>query len=202
MRLRNDKNAQYILDSYEYTAKTFPIVLKNTDVVEIGAGKGEMITQLAKLNPQTTYYAFEKYPTVAAKIVKKAKELQLNNLIIVCKDAKDLSELFTGQCDTLWLTFSDPWPKVRHEKRRLTYKTFLNQYKDILTNQGLLKFKSDNDKLFEYSLESLQNNNWIIINQTNDLHNSEFNQNNIPTGYEIKWSSLGKNINYLEAKHK
>ncbi|TNK93325.1 tRNA (guanosine(46)-N7)-methyltransferase TrmB, partial [Mycoplasmopsis pullorum] len=102
--------------------------------------------------------------------------------------------------DTIWLTFSDPWPKARHEKRRLTYKTFLNSYAKILSKDGVLKFKTDNDKLFEYSIESLEENKWNITFLTIDLHNNEKNSDNIMTGYEIKWSSIGKNINYLEAK--
>ncbi|QDF64907.1 tRNA (guanosine(46)-N7)-methyltransferase TrmB [Mycoplasma nasistruthionis] len=200
MRLRHDKNAQDNLNASQYYINQFPIKLNNTDVLEIGAGKGEMISQLALLNPDRRFIAFEKYPTVANKILTKIKQLNLTNLFIVTKDATNLVELFEGQTDTIWLTFSDPWPKNSHEKRRLTYKTFLDQYKQILTPNGLLKFKTDNDKLFEFSVESFNINNWNILNLTRDLHNSEFNQGNIQTGYEQKWSSLGKNINYLEAK--
>ncbi|QCZ36610.1 tRNA (guanosine(46)-N7)-methyltransferase TrmB [Mycoplasma nasistruthionis] len=200
MRLRHDKNAQDNLNASQYYINQFPIKLNNTDVLEIGAGKGEMISQLALLNPDRRFIAFEKYPTVANKILTKIKQLNLTNLFIVTKDATNLVELFEGQTDTIWLTFSDPWPKNAHEKRRLTYKTFLDQYKQILTPNGLLKFKTDNDKLFEFSVESFNINNWNILNLTRDLHNSEFNQGNIQTGYEQKWSSLGKNINYLEAK--
>ncbi|APJ38386.1 tRNA (guanosine(46)-N7)-methyltransferase TrmB [Mycoplasmopsis pullorum] len=200
MRLRNDKNAKKTLEDYEYTIKNFPFTLKNDDTLEIGAGKGEMITEMAHLNPDKRFIAFEKFATVAAKIVKKAKNLNLKNLFVVCQDAQSIDELFVGECDTIWLTFSDPWPKARHEKRRLTYKTFLNSYAKILSNNGVLKFKTDNDKLFEYSIESLKENKWNITFLTIDLHNNEKNSNNIMTGYEIKWSSIGKNINYLEAK--
>ncbi|MFV8481063.1 tRNA (guanosine(46)-N7)-methyltransferase TrmB [Mycoplasma sp. SK341A] len=200
MRLRFDKNAESNLNASEYLIKEFPVQLNPGDVLEIGAGKGEMITKLASLNPNTRYIAFEKYPTVANKILKKINEMGLKNLFIVTKDAANLNELFTGSIDTIWLTFSDPWPKNAHEKRRLTYKTFLEQYKALLSPQGCLYFKTDNDKLFDYSLESLALNNWTVVDYTRDLHASTYNATNVPTGYEEKWSAKGKNINFLIAK--
>ncbi|MEA4134258.1 MULTISPECIES: tRNA (guanosine(46)-N7)-methyltransferase TrmB [unclassified Mycoplasma] len=200
MRLRYDKNAEANLANSDFLIKEFPVNLKENDVLEIGAGKGEMIAQLALQNSNITYYAFEKYPTVANKILKKINELNLKNLFIITKDASNLTELFTGKIDTIWLTFSDPWPKKAHEKRRLTYKTFLDQYKQLLSEKGCLYFKTDNDKLFEFSIESLNENNWNIIDMTTDLHSSKYNETNVQTGYEQKWSSLGKNINFLIAK--
>ncbi|MHA3826080.1 tRNA (guanosine(46)-N7)-methyltransferase TrmB [Mycoplasma sp. Z463D] len=200
MRLRFDKNAEGNLNASEYLIKEFPMKLNAGDVLEIGAGKGEMIAKLAKANPNTRYIAFEKYPTVANKILKKINEMGLKNLFIVTKDAANLNELFTGNIDTIWLTFSDPWPKNAHEKRRLTYKTFLDQYKELLSKDGVLLFKTDNDKLFEYSLESLVANNWKVLDFTRDLHASKYNANNVQTGYEEKWSAKGKNINFLIAK--
>ncbi|WP_324673238.1 tRNA (guanosine(46)-N7)-methyltransferase TrmB [Mycoplasma sp. 888] len=200
MRLRYDKNAEANLTNSDFLIKEFPVNLKENDVLEIGAGKGEMIAQLALQNPNITYYAFEKYPTVANKILKKINELNFKNLFIIAKDASNLTELFTGKIDTIWLTFSDPWPKKAHEKRRLTYKTFLDQYKQLLSEKGCLYFKTDNDKLFQFSIESLNENNWNIIDMTTDLHSSKYNETNVQTGYEQKWSSLGKNINFLIAK--
>ncbi|WLP85302.1 tRNA (guanosine(46)-N7)-methyltransferase TrmB [Mycoplasma seminis] len=202
MRLRFDKNAEANLNASPYLIKEFPYHLEVNDVLEIGAGKGEMIAQLAALNPQIKYIAFEKYPTVANKILKKINEMNLNNLFIVTKDAANLNEIFSGNIDTIWLTFSDPWPKNAHEKRRLTYKTFLEQYAALLSPEGKLYFKTDNDKLFDYSLESLNLNNWEVIDFTRDLHASKYNANNIQTGYEQKWSAKGKNINFLIAKPK
>ncbi|VEU75504.1 tRNA (guanine-N(7)-)-methyltransferase [Mycoplasmopsis maculosa] len=202
MRLRNDNKAeQKLLDSgFLYEFKNKKIQLKNDDVLEIGMGKGEMIVELAYLNPNINFYGLEKYATVAAKCIKKAKEYDLKNFKIILEDASKIEEIFEGECNTIWLTFSDPWPKARHEKRRLTYKSFLKKYSLILSKNGLLKFKSDNDKLYEFSLESLLENNWIIIDNGTDLHNSFHNSSNIKTGYETKWSSLGKNINYIFAK--
>ncbi|QZE12638.1 tRNA (guanosine(46)-N7)-methyltransferase TrmB [Mycoplasma sp. Ms02] len=200
MRLRHDKNAIINLQNSEFFIQKFPIKLEANNIVEIGAGKGEMISELARQNPNITYYALEKYDTVANKILKKINALGLKNLYIISEDATKIPELFDGKINELWLTFSDPWPKRAHEKRRLTYKTFLDLYRQILHEDGVLRFKTDNDKLFEYSVESFEQNNWEIINITRDLHNSKFNDGNVPTGYEMKWSSLGKNINYLEAK--
>ncbi|MGZ9800106.1 tRNA (guanosine(46)-N7)-methyltransferase TrmB [Mycoplasma sp. AC1221] len=202
MRLRFDKNAQGKLNESIYYLKEFPIQLNHTDVIEIGAGKGEMITALAKQNPDIKYYALEKYATVAVKILKKIEELNLTNLFIITADANKINEIFKGTCNKIWLTFSDPWPKNAHFKRRLTYKTFLDAYKQLLGQRGKLWFKTDNDKLFEFSLDSLIQNNWKIIYQTDDLHKSEYNNQNIKTGYEIKWSQKGKNINFLIAKPK
>ncbi|UUM19801.1 MULTISPECIES: tRNA (guanosine(46)-N7)-methyltransferase TrmB [unclassified Mycoplasma] len=200
MRLRHNKNAAGELAQSRYFLNQFPIQLNDQSVLEIGAGKGEMITQMALNNPNKTFYALEKYPTVAHKILKKINQLELNNLFIITKDAVQIPELFNGKINELWLTFCDPWPKNAHEKRRLTYKNFLALYETILSRNGKLKFKTDNDKLFEYSVESFKQNNWEILGLTNNLHQSKFNKDNYPTGYEIKWSSKGKNINYLEAR--
>ncbi|MBW0595022.1 tRNA (guanosine(46)-N7)-methyltransferase TrmB [Mycoplasmopsis anatis] len=200
MRIRNNPKATDILENCEFVIKNFPFTIKEDDVLEIGAGKGEMICKLAQLNPNIRYIAFEKFETIAAMIVKKINELELKNLYVICKDAATINELIKGQTNNIWLTFSDPWPKKRHAKRRLTNREFLKQYQELLTKNGLLKFKTDNDKLFEYSIEEFNDQKWDIINITNDLHNSEFNLNNIRTGYEQKFASIGKNINYLEAK--
>ncbi|UUD36199.1 tRNA (guanosine(46)-N7)-methyltransferase TrmB [Mycoplasmopsis citelli] len=200
MRLRHNKNASGELEKSPYFIKHFPIKLENENILEIGAGKGEMISQMALDNPHKTFFALEKYPTVAYKILKKINQLQLKNLFIITEDASKIPELFNGKINQLWLTFSDPWPKNAHEKRRLTYKNFLSLYEQILTKNGKLRFKTDNDKLFEYSITSLKENNWEILTFTNDLHSSKFAMDNYQTGYEMKWSSKGKNINYLEAR--
>ncbi|WP_029608972.1 tRNA (guanosine(46)-N7)-methyltransferase TrmB [Mycoplasma simbae] len=204
MRLRFDKNAeQRIKESkYYYDSNNYPITLDSNSIVEVGMGKGEMIVELARLNPDKNYYGLEKYATVAAKALKKAQEYELNNFKIVLADANNLNEIFKGSLNTLWLTFSDPWPKARHFRRRLTYKTFLDQYQSIMDSKSVLKFKSDNDLLYEFSLESFVQNNWEIIDFGQNLHTSIHAQNNVMTGYEKKWSQLGKNINFIIAKPK
>ncbi|VEU61039.1 tRNA (guanine-N(7)-)-methyltransferase [Mycoplasmopsis bovigenitalium] len=202
MRLRFDKTAEQKIKNSNYfiNETNYPIELNNKSIVELGMGKGEMIVELALKNQDIMFYGFEKYPTVAAKALAKAEEYNLKNFKIILDDASNLENIFIGTLNTLWLTFSDPWPKARHFKRRLTYKTFLEKYAKIMNENSILKLKTDNDKFFEFSLEQFNENNWNIIEFGQDLHNSKFALDNVMTGYEKKWSSLGKNINYLHAK--
>ncbi|CAM9130196.1 tRNA (guanosine(46)-N7)-methyltransferase TrmB [Mycoplasma marinum] len=202
MRLRNNPNAQNELDNSKYTIKKYPFNVDKNVVIELGMGKGEMITQLAKENKDKFFIGIEKFATVAHKAMKRAEKLELDNFLIIDKDIKDLPELINGEVDTIWLTFSDPWPKARHEKRRLTYKSFLDLYKEILTKDGVINLKSDNDKFFEYSLESMKEYGMDILAITRDFHSSEWIEGNVMTGYEKKWSESGKNINFLRAKFK
>ncbi len=200
MRLRNNPEAQGELDKSKYTTDQYPIKVNKDVIIELGMGKGEMITELAKNNPNKFFIGIEKYPTVAHKAMKKAEKLELENFLIIDKDIKDLHELIEGKVKYIWLTFSDPWPKVRHEKRRLTYKTFLDLYKVILDKDGVINLKTDNDKFFEYSLESMKEYGMNILVNTADFHNSDYSKGNIMTGYEKKWSNQGKNINFLQAE--
>ncbi|NQZ28816.1 MAG: tRNA (guanosine(46)-N7)-methyltransferase TrmB [Mycoplasmatales bacterium] len=202
MRLRNNPNAQVELDASKYTVKEYPFKVNKNVIIELGMGKGEMITELAAQNPDKYYVGIEKFATVAHKAMKRAEKLELENFSIIDKDIKDLPELIEGTVETIWLTFSDPWPKARHEKRRLTYKTFLDHYKNILSKDGVINMKTDNDKLFLYSLESMQEYGMEILAVTRDFHNSKWIEGNVMTGYEKKWSESGKNINFLRAKFK
>ncbi|CBH40976.1 tRNA (guanosine(46)-N7)-methyltransferase TrmB [Mycoplasmopsis agalactiae] len=202
MRLRYDKNAESKLEMSNYLIKQgdSKILLDDKTILEIGMGKGEMIVELAKAYPELNFIGLEKYPTVAAKCIKKANEYKLSNFKILIDDAFKVDEIFEGQCKVIWLTFSDPWPKARHQKRRLTHPLFLEKYKKILDKDGILKFKSDSDGLYEFSLLSLQNSHWRIIDHGIDLHNSKHNEENYQTGYERKWSAKGKKINYIFAQ--
>lgn len=202
MRLRHNPNAKNELNTSEYVAKKYPININKNTIIELGMGKGEMITQLAKQNPTKQYIGIEKYATVAHKALKKARELELKNFLIINEDIKNIPELIKGKINDLWLTFSDPWPKARHEKRRLTHKSFLDLYKSILSTDGVVNLKTDNDKFFEYSLESMKEYGMEIIVETRDFHKSKWVENNVMTGYEKKWSESGKNINFLRAKFK
>lgn len=158
-----------------------------------------MITQLALLHPKEKFIGIEKYATVAYKAAKKGLQMNLKNFKIICDDIKNLANLIEDKVNCIWLTFSDPWPKARHQKRRLTHPNFLKVYAKILKPDGTLKFKTDNDNLFAYSVEMLQNEKWNILTLTHDLHNHIAERNNIMTEYEKKWAALGKNINYLVA---
>ncbi|VEU78193.1 tRNA (guanosine(46)-N7)-methyltransferase TrmB [Mycoplasmopsis columbinasalis] len=202
MRLRFDKTAEERIKKSPYyiNPTVYPIDLDNHCVVEVGMGKGEMIVELARLHPELKFYGLEKYWTVAAKTLKKAQEYNLQNFFLVIDGAVNLSTIFSGKLNTLWLTFSDPWPKARHERRRLTHKNFLSLYQTLMSDDSLFKFKSDNEKLYHFSLESLQANGWKILANGTDLHNSAYAKDNIMTGYEQKWSALGTSIKYIFAR--
>ena len=202
MRLRNNPHAIEELKASKLLIEGYPHRIRHDTVIEIGMGKGEMITKLAKKNPKIKYIGIEKYATVAAKAAKRAKELEINNFKIICDDIAEMHDKLEGKVKTIWLTFSDPWPKARHEKRRLTHKKFLQIYWDMLSNDGIIRFKTDNDKLFEYSIESMKAFGFKLKNVTTNFHAHESCKDNVMTGYEHKWSSVGKNINYLEAHKK
>ncbi|WP_051599926.1 tRNA (guanosine(46)-N7)-methyltransferase TrmB [Mycoplasma elephantis] len=198
MRLRNIPNAKLILKESGYLIQNFPISLKPNDIIELGSGKGEMICNMAIINPNIMFYAVEKYHTVALSILKKINKLGLNNVKIICEDIENIDTLFMDKVQKIWITFSDPWPKKRHAKRRLTHLHFLEKYKKILLPQGKICFKTDNDFLYDYTLESIKEYNCNIIFFTKDLHNSSKAKDNIMTEYEKKWTLLNKNINYIE----
>ena len=172
--------------------------------IEVGSGKGRFITELAKQNPQNNYIAMEVQEGAIALVLKKQVELKLPNLQLLLANGADLSEYFAeDEVDGVYLNFSDPWPKTRHEKRRLTYKSFLKQYQYILKDDGYLQFKTDNQGLFEYSLISMNNYGMKFDEISLDLHNNEgLNLNNIETEYEEKFSKKGFRINYLKAQFK
>ena len=167
--------------------------------IEIGCGKGKFINELALQNPDTLYVAIEKIPSVLLLALEKAVTAKPDNLLFLSYDAALLGEVFdTDEIDRIYLNFSDPWPKDRHAKRRLTHKNFLDLYEKILAPEGEVHFKTDNRSLFDFSLESFEENGWELKDVTFDLHNSGF-EGNIMTEYEEKFSSLGNPIFRLVA---
>lgn len=169
--------------------------------VEIGMGKGSFITGMAAANPDTDYAGIEKFSSVLIKAVKKQQELQLPNLLLIRADAEHICEFFApGEADVIYLNFSDPWPKDRHAKRRLTSPQFLERYLGILAPGGRIEFKTDNMPLFEYSVESLQSSGWQITAITRDLHaDPAMCEGNIMTEYEERFSAKGNPIAKLIA---
>lgn len=126
--------------------------------IEIGSGKGQFITTLAKEHPEMNFIGVELQTTAAGMILRTKLEEKIDNLQLMCADAANIAMyLPENSVDIVYLNFSDPWPKTRHEKRRLTYKSFLDKYRQILKPEGHLEFKTDNRGLFEYSLVSLNN---------------------------------------------
>ncbi|WP_434336951.1 tRNA (guanosine(46)-N7)-methyltransferase TrmB [Mesomycoplasma conjunctivae] len=201
MRLKNIPDAKERLEKSGLLIKK-PINLNTNWIIEVGMGKGEMLTQMAYQNPNLNFLGIEKFPSAAVKAIKFAKTFKLQNFYILVEDITKILEISNGKVDQIWLTFSDPWPKKKHAKRRLTHKNYLEIYKQLLTKDGKLRLKTDNDQFFEFSKESLLENGWKILYETIDIQQSYFAQTNIQTGYEKKWSQKNKNINYLEATFK
>jgi tRNA (guanine-N7-)-methyltransferase len=166
--------------------------------IEIGAGKGQFIMELAKRNPDINYIAIEKYSSVLLRALEKRGESEHDNLYFICFDAEYLNNIFAeDEIDRIYLNFSDPWPKDRHVKRRLTSRNFLSIYEKCLRKEGELIFKTDNRILFDFSIEEVQAAKWNIKNISYNLHNSEYVRDNIMTEYEEKFVSEGKPIHMM-----
>ncbi|MFP4877192.1 tRNA (guanosine(46)-N7)-methyltransferase TrmB [Metamycoplasma hominis] len=197
MRLRFNKNAETSLMANPMTFKDFPIDNKKNTILEIGMGRGTMLTKLALKHPDIEYIGLEKYSTPAYSALKKAIDLNLENFHIIIGDAINLSTYFKNKIKTIWLTFSDPWPKKRHYKRRLVYRDFLKIYQNVLDKDGVVYFKTDNDMLYQFAIDELKEINAKIIYQTSDLHHCNFEIENVFTDYEEKFNKLNKNINFI-----
>lgn len=167
--------------------------------IEIGCGKGDFIVGTAAKEPDVNFLALEKVSDVLMLAAEKVKKSELSNIRVCCVDAKELAEIFPeGSIDRIYLNFSDPWPKSRHEKRRLTYRTFLEIYKKILKPDGAVYFKTDNRGLFDFSLEEFKEFGMRLEKLTFDLHNSEYMEGNVMTAYERRFSGMGVSINRVE----
>lgn len=206
MRLRNIPGADEIVSASPYCIQNptehrgqWKALLHSPNPIhlEIGMGKGRFLMDLAALNPNIQYIGVERYTSVLLRAVQKMDELQLPNVHFICEDAATLPEVFAqAEVDRIYLNFSDPWPKDRHAKRRLTSHQFLERYDQFLAPNGRLEFKTDNQDLFTFSLEEIENSDlWHVDAYTRDLHHDPaMNQNNIMTEYEEKFSSLGNPI--------
>ena len=167
--------------------------------LEIGCGKGKFIASLAEKHREADFYAIEKVPDVMVMAAEKCLEKKLENLHFLLCDAKTLSEVCPeGSVDTLYLNFSDPWPKKKHENRRLTHRIFLEEYRKILKKGGRIKMKTDNEKLFDFSLEEFSACGFVLTDVTRDLHNSDV-ENEFMTEYETRFSEQGMKIFHLQA---
>ena len=168
--------------------------------VEIGVGKGDFLTELAARNPNVNYVGLEAQQGVLYFAARKAAARQLSNVRLLVFDAAHLTELFApAEVDHIYLNFSDPWPKKRHAKRRLTSELFLERYRAVLKEGGELHFKTDNMGLFDYSLETMAAEGWQLSRVTHDLH-ALGEADNIMTEYERKFSARGAKIGRLVAR--
>lgn len=204
MRLRNNPKAYEIMEENKSFVVLQPKDNKNKwktifgndnpIYIEIGMGKGDFIYENARQYPNINFIGIEKFPSVLAAAINKinARETKVSNLRLMHYDAIELNEVFVeNEIDKIFLNFSDPWPKSRHAKRRLTSSKFLDVYKQILKDDGQIEFKSDNRGLFEYSIISFNQYPMDLEYISLDLHNSPENETNIMTEYERKFCTKG-----------
>ena len=208
MRQRNVKNKKEIINKSKYIINepsnnvgNWKLVFNNDNpiYIEIGMGKGDFILENAKKYPDINFIGIEKYDSIMALAIKKIEENDLDNLRLIRMDALDIDSVFSKEIDKIFLNFSDPWPKERHAKRRLTSSVFLEKYDKLFKNEKIIEMKTDNRRLFEFSLISFNNNDYFIDDISLDLHNSDYD-NNIMTEYEKKFSSMNNCIYYVKVK--
>ena len=170
--------------------------------IEIGMGKGQFIMKLAKEHPDINYIGIERYSSVLLRALQKIEIEPLPNIRFLCMDASIITEVFDKEeVAKIYLNFSDPWPKERHAKRRLTSRQFFERYDKILAGNGVVEFKTDNDDLFAFSMEEVAEAGWTLDAHTFDLHHDPvLNEGNVMTEYEEKFSSLGHPIHKLIAR--
>jgi tRNA (guanine-N(7)-)-methyltransferase len=175
--------------------------IKSTPVIlEIGCGKGKFISELACRNKDKCFIGLEKVSDVLLIAAEKVKSAEITNVNFIVDDVKNLNNyLGEKSVSCIYLNFSDPWSKKGYHKRRLTYKTFLDIYKTVLADNGVIFMKTDNRGLFEFSIEQLSENGFDVRNVTYDLHNSPYAEDNIMTEYESNFVSQGLPIHRLEA---
>ncbi len=194
------KSSNYIiLNPYDFYGK-WDCVFKNDNPIniEIGMGKGDFIIGMAKQNPNINYVGIEMYDSVIVRAVQKLENEDIKNLRLIRMDAKEVEKVFNKEVDTIYLNFSDPWPKKRHSKRRLTSHEFLLKYDKIFKGEKKIFQKTDNIDLFSFSIESLSTYGYMLKNVTMDLYNNMI-VGNIATEYEKRFNKQGVKICRLEA---
>lgn len=198
MRLKNVRGASDVIEASNYVIGNpsdyrgkFKDLFDNDNPihVEIGMGKGQFITGMAKEFPNINFIGIEMYDSVIVRAVQKQDELELPNLKLIKVDATGIEDIFDHEIDTLYLNFSDPWPKKRHTHRRLTSDRFLKRYDSIFSDKKVIIQKTDNRNLFEFSLKSFTDYGYKIEELSLDLHKDECF--NIETEYEERFSQLG-----------
>lgn len=209
MRLRNVKNAKEIVNNSNYVINNpeeyignYKNLFNNNNPIniEIGMGKGNFIIGMAEKYPNINFIGIEKYESVMVRAIEKLNNIDLPNLKLIRMDAKDIDKVFNKEIDTIYLNFSDPWPKTRHAKRRLTSPYFLELYDKIFISTPHIIQKTDNILLFASSIETLSNYGYTFDKVSLDLKNTDID--NVTTEYEEKFMNMGIKINYLNAYKK
>ncbi|MBQ8300149.1 MAG: tRNA (guanosine(46)-N7)-methyltransferase TrmB [Clostridia bacterium] len=209
MRLKKVKNAKEIVENSGYfvdapeekIGKWNEIFGNNNPIhIEIGMGKGKFIINMARKYPNINFIGIEKYDSVLVKAVKQLDELEtkLSNLKLLLYDADKIEEVFDKEIEQIYLNFSDPWPKSKHEKRRLTSQNFLKKYDNLFVGKKIIIQKTDNRTFFDFSLQSIEEYGYTIDEVTYDLYSLN-DETNVPTEYEEKFNSRGVKINRLKA---
>lgn len=205
MRLRNVKGATNIIEQSDYVIKNYKelkgnyksLFNNNNPIhIEIGMGKGNFIIGMAQKYPNINFIGIEKYDSVIVRAIEKLN-IEISNLKLIRMDATDINDVFDKEIDTIYLNFSDPWPKTRHEHRRLTSETFLKRYDGVFKNTKHIIMKTDNRKLFEYSIISLTNYGYKIKEISLDMYNDDI-KDNVQTEYEKKFHDKGMPIYKIE----
>lgn len=202
MRMRNPKYKDEVINNCDFLI-TDNIEFDNNNellYIEIGMGKGDFILKNALNNPNINYIGIEKYSSVAAVAIKKIMDYKLDNLKVIISDVSKLEDLLKNKVDRIYLNFSDPWPKDRHAKRRLTHENFLSMYDNFFKGDNEIIMKTDNDNLFLFSLDSLKEYGYTLEEVEYNLHSTD--KDNIETEYETKFSNMGYTIKYLKATKK
>ena len=209
MRVRNRKGATELLEAHPQYVILNPADAKgrwqeifgngHPIHVEVGSGKGAFVSGMAKANPEINYIGIDIQKSILSYALDKVLATDVPNIKLLWVDGSDLTDYFEeDEIDRLYLNFSDPWPKKRHEKRRLTYQSFLSTYQQILPENGEIHFKTDNRGLFEYSLVSFSQYGMKLKGVWLDLHASDF-EDNVLTEYEQKFANKGQVIYRVEA---
>lgn len=208
MRLRNVKGSreaiaenEYVIHNEESMKGKWHELFGNDNPIhiEVGMGKGRFIMDMARINPNINYIGIEKFSSVLIRAIEKQEVEKLPNLRFIRMEAEYLDNVFDkGEVSYIYLNFSDPWPKDRHAKRRLTSVQFLARYEKILSDGGGVTFKTDNRDLFDFTLEQADEAGWEKKTVTYDLHNSEYAEGNVMTEYEERFSSMGNPICRVE----
>ena len=209
MRQRKIKNVEqkisehnkYLIDNPVDMKGKWNLVFENENPIfaEFGCGRAQFMMTMAKRHPDRNYIAFECRGSIVLRALEKATEENPANVVMVNENIIDVNEYFEeNEISGIYLNFSDPWPKKRHAKRRLTSGRFLDGYQKVLKAGGCIEFKTDNDDLFSYTIDQIKNSRIKILESTRDLHNTDLDAKYVTTEYEDKFRRDGKKINYCK----
>ena len=199
MRLKNVKGASTIIENSDYIIKepkkykgNYNLLFNNSNpiYIEIGMGKGDFIIENALKYPNVNFIGIEKFDSVIVRACQKLEDKKIPNLKLIRIDAEEIEEVFEREVSLIYLNFSDPWPKARHEKRRLSHERFLKKYDSIFQDEKRIIMKTDNRNLFEFSVKSFVEYGYKIEDISLNLYEDDI-KNNIPTEYETRFHERG-----------